>query len=103
MVNAIRSGVALLAAKIRSPSFSRFSSSTTTTALPAAMSAMARSMESIRTPTCCGSVMTRPSRALPEQLLDVLGEDVDLEVDPVADLAAAEGGAGEGLGDQAHA
>ena len=31
----------------------------------------------------------------------MLGEDVDLEVDPVAGLAQAEGGAGEGLGDQA--
>ena len=43
------SGVAREAAKIRSPSFSRSSSSTTTTALPAAMSAMARSMLSRRT------------------------------------------------------
>ena len=58
IVNAISSGVALLAAKIRSPSFSRSSSSTTTTALPAAMSAMARSTGSSRTPTCCGSVMS---------------------------------------------
>ena len=44
MVKAISSGVALDAAKMRSPSFSRSSSSTTTTALPAAMSATARSM-----------------------------------------------------------
>src|SRR5277367_421284 len=40
------SGVAFSAAKIRSPSFSRSSSSMTTTALPAAMSATARSTES---------------------------------------------------------
>jgi len=46
IVKAISSGVALEAAKMMSPSFSRSSSSTTTTALPAAMSAMARSMES---------------------------------------------------------
>ena len=44
IVNAISSGVALLAAKMMSPSFSRVSSSTTTTALPSAMSATARSM-----------------------------------------------------------
>ena len=39
-------GVAFSAAKIRSPSFSRSSSSMTTTALPAAISAIARSTES---------------------------------------------------------
>ena len=48
-MNAISSGVALAAAKMMSPSFSRFSSSTTTTALPAAMSAIARSTVSRRT------------------------------------------------------
>src|SRR4051812_10374088 len=42
------SGVALLAAKIRSPSFSRSSSSTTTTALPSRMSLIAHSIESSR-------------------------------------------------------
>ena len=45
-MNATSSGVAFSAAKIRSPSFSRSSSSMTTTALPAAMSAIARSTES---------------------------------------------------------
>src|SRR3954468_14924246 len=45
-MNATSSGVAFSAAKMRSPSFSRSSSSTTTTALPAAMSATARSTES---------------------------------------------------------
>ena len=48
IVNAISSGVALLAAKMMSPSFSRSSSSTTTTALPAAMSAIASSTRSRR-------------------------------------------------------
>jgi hypothetical protein len=43
IMNPISSGVALPAAKIRSPSFSRSSSSTTTTARPAAVSVMARS------------------------------------------------------------
>ncbi len=55
IVKAISAGVALLAAKMMSPSFSRSSSSTTTTGLPAATSAIARSMESIRT------LMTAPS------------------------------------------
>ena len=63
IVKAISSGVALLAAKMMSPSFSRVSSSTTTTALPAAMSAIARSMGSSRTPSCwaVGSLMRGPS------------------------------------------
>ncbi len=43
MVKASSSGVALLAAKMMSPSFSRAASSTTTTARPAAMSCTARS------------------------------------------------------------
>ncbi len=43
-MNATSSGVAFSAAKMRSPSFSRSSSSTTTTALPAAISATARSI-----------------------------------------------------------
>jgi hypothetical protein len=47
--NPMSSGVALLAAKMMSPSFSRFSSSTTTIALPAFRSARARSMESSST------------------------------------------------------
>src|SRR5213079_468274 len=42
-MNDSSSGVAISAAKIRSPSFSRSASSTTTTGLPAAMSAIARS------------------------------------------------------------
>src|ERR1700754_4489869 len=45
-MNDTSSGVAISAAKIRSPSFSRSSSSTTTTALPALMSARARSIAS---------------------------------------------------------
>ena len=45
-MNATSSGVAFSAAKMRSPSFSRSSSSMTTTALPAAISATARSMVS---------------------------------------------------------
>src|SRR5215467_15182128 len=72
MVKASRSRVALLAANTMSPSFSRLASSTTTIARPAA-----------------------------EQPLHVLGDHVDLEVDHVAGLLAAERGARERLGDQA--
>src|SRR6266545_5596641 len=48
-MNATRSGVALDAAKIRSPSFSRSSSSTTITALPTAISRIASCTLSSRT------------------------------------------------------
>ena len=36
-----------------------------------------------------------------QQPLDVLGDDVDLEVDPIAGLTGAEGGPRQRLGDQA--
>ena len=75
-MNATSSGVAISAAKIRSPSFSRSSSSTTTTGRPASMSAMAVSIESRR-----ASGLRHASA--PQQPLDVLGEHVDLEVDRV--------------------
>src|ERR671917_2086302 len=88
-MNASSSGVACWAAKIRSPSFSRSSSSTTITARPAAMSLTARSMSD--------------STALSQHLLDVLGDDVDLEVHRVADALGAEHGELEGGRDQAHA
>ncbi len=80
-MNAISSGVALLAAKMMSPSFSRFSSSTTTTALPAAMSAIARSMLSSLMLVMTGPVSVRWSSLSPI-VLDVLGDDVGLEVHP---------------------
>src|SRR4249920_275927 len=98
MVKAISSGVALEAAKMMSPSFSRSSSSTTITAPPAAMSAMARSTVSSR--NSCVMVLLLLEAAL-QQPLDVLGEDVHLEVDGVADPLATQRGAGQGLGDQA--
>ncbi len=55
-MNASSSGVALEAAKTRSPSFSRSSSSTTSTALPARMSARARSIESNSNRVSAGGV-----------------------------------------------
>src|SRR4051812_13705333 len=77
-MNASSSGVACSAAKIRSPSFSRSSSSTTITARPAAMSATALSMSANMT--------------ISQHLLDVLGDHVDLEVDGVADGFGTEDG-----------
>src|SRR5215210_3474725 len=104
MVKAISSGVALDAAKMRSPSFSRSSSSTTTTALPAAMSAIASSTGSRRILSSQDiSVLLRScwcGESGAEHALDVLRDHVDLEVDRLARLTAAEGGAGEGLRDQ---
>ena len=65
IVNASSAGVALLAAKMMSPSFSRSASSTTTTARPAAMSAIARSTVSSTTPpTSCGAASPAARLAL---------------------------------------
>src|SRR5687768_15780243 len=68
--NAIASGVANSAAMMRSPSFSRSSSSTTTTISPRPMAATASSIFASG---------TSPSLPLQEPL-DVLGGDVHLEV-----------------------
>src|SRR3954452_24730154 len=67
------SAVTNSAAMTRSPSFSRSSSSTTTTILPAAMSSRASSM-----------VENSISARVGNELLHVLGEDVNLEVDLAA-------------------
>ena len=91
IMNAMSSGVASSAAKTRSPSFSRSSSSTTTTALPAAMSAMARSIGrgcAGRPEVPSGLQCLSPWQ---QELLDVLGDHVDLEVDGVARALAARG------------
>ena len=118
MVKAISWGVDLLAAKMRSPSFSRSSSSTTMTARPAAMSATASSTSSSRMPSWpvmtvlpggarvrwCGSSVGAGrgagGGAVGEQALDVLRHHVDLEVDHGAGAGGAQRGAGEGLGDE---
>src|SRR4051812_20527785 len=86
---AIFSGVAASAAMIRSPSFSRSSSSTTTTISPRPMAATASSMRP-------NGVSATPGL---QQLLDVLGHHIDLQVDPVARVLAAEGGDGRGVRD----
>src|SRR3954453_1079175 len=67
----IASGVTNCAAMTRSPSFSRSSSSTTTTILPLAMSSRASSM--------VANLIS--VRLVGNELLQVLGENVDLEVD----------------------
>src|SRR3954453_23206770 len=85
----IASGVTNWAAMTRSPSFSRASSSTTTTMRPAAMSSSAASM-------VANSISVR----LGNELLHVLGEDVDLEVDGSPLPRRAERRALEGLRDQ---
>src|SRR5262245_22083363 len=90
-MNASSSGVAFSAAKIRSPSFSRSSSPTTTTARPLAMSAIARSIASKS--VICWSPYVRHG-----QPFHVLGEHIDLEVDDVARLAETQGGQFQGRG-----
>ena len=75
----IASGVANCAAIVRSPSFSRSSSSQTTTILPWRISSIASSIVAngvVRLWSCSCAGLHQP--------LDVLGEDVDLDVDPRA-------------------
>src|SRR3954447_24011927 len=81
--NAIFSGVANSAAMIRSPSFSRSSSSTTTTISPRAMAATASSI----------GAKPMSDKTLPlEEAFDVLGGEIHLEVDQVADALVPECG-----------
>src|ERR1700733_4026621 len=102
------SGVANCAAIVRSPSFSRSSSSHTTTILPWRMSSIACSL--VAKPVAASGVLmgkpryssTRRSCACGHQSLDVLGEDVHLDVHGRARLELAEVGAFERLGDQRH-
>src|SRR4051812_34080160 len=91
--NAIFSGVANSAAMIRSPSFSRSSSSTTTTISPLPMAATASSI----------SAKPMSGETLPfEEALDVLGGDVHLEVDEIADALLSERGDGRGVRDDGN-
>src|SRR3954468_12354593 len=86
----IASGVMNCAAMTRSPSFSRSSSSTTTTIFPLAMSSRASSMVANSTSV----------RLVGNELLHVLGEDVDLEIDGSPLLRPTQRGALQRLGDQ---
>src|SRR4051812_21677580 len=95
--NAIASGVANSAAMIRSPSFSRSSSSITTMISPRATAATAFSMSANGIALPLSSF--RCQLAGFEQALDVLGDHVDLEVDTIAHPLATEGGHGGGVRD----
>src|SRR4051812_7718680 len=98
----IASGVANWAASVRSPSFSRSSSSQTTTMRPARISSSASST------VANGRLIAQPalraylSALSCDQLLHILGEHIDFQVDGCAGLRAAQRRALEGLGDQGH-
>src|SRR5439155_15590980 len=89
-MKAIPSGVIFSAAMIRSPSFSRSASSTTTTNSPRAMAATASSIGA----NGIGSALSR------HQTFDIFGHQVDLEVHRVARTLDAEGGHGSRMGNQ---
>src|SRR5262245_127971 len=99
----IASGVANCAARVRSPSFSRFSSSQTTTILPRRMSSIASSM--VAKALCC-LVLSLISLLLVKRWhawqhpADVAGQYVALDVHPIAGLRAAERRPLERLRDQ---
>src|SRR5689334_6615130 len=89
-MKAMPSGVIFSAAMIRSPSFSRSASSTTTTNSPRAMAATASSIGA----NGIGSALSR------HQSFDILRHQVDLEVDRVTRALDPEGRDGSGVGDQ---
>src|SRR5215216_222314 len=92
----IASGVANWAAIVKSPSFSRSSSSTTTTNFPRRTSSRASSIVANDVVRADAAWVTRSSYpAACDEPLDVLGEHVHLEVDLVAGGEAAERGDGE--------
>src|SRR3954470_12145013 len=101
-MKATSSAVACWAAKMRSPSFSRSSSSTTITGRPAAMSAIARSM-SAKAVFALPVASLRSLTACPQHLLDVLGDHVDLEVHGVAGGLGTQDGQFQRGRDQADA
>src|SRR6478752_3207710 len=89
-MNANDSVVAFDAAMMRSPSFSRSSSSTTTTMRPAAISAIAWSMVS---KVHCSALLTDAPvlvGANRQQALHVLRNHIDFKVDRVAHSARSE-------------
>src|SRR5271163_1833429 len=94
----IASGVANWAASVRSPSFSRSSSSHTTTILPSRISSIACSI--VAKGVVEDEVLIRSPSDSAHQSLDVLGEDVDLDVHDRALRELAEARTLERLGDQ---
>src|SRR6266852_3689320 len=91
-VKAVPSGVILSAAMMRSPSFSRSASSTTTTNSPRAMAATASSIGA--------NGIVNPLSSRSHQALDVLGHQVDLQVHRGARTLDPESGHGSRVGDQ---
>src|SRR4051794_11159806 len=103
------SGVTNCAAIVRSPSFSRSSSSTTTTNFPARMSSIASSTVAktllgasvlIDSSYSAGSELRRRRRPRREEPLDVLCEHVHLEIDALPRLEQRQGRVGERVRDQ---
>src|SRR6266511_6190687 len=88
----IISGVIFSAAMMRSPSFSRLASSTTTTASPRAMAAIAFSI-------VVNGISDPFAGDRCEQALDVLGYEVGFEVDGRADAFVPQGRDGERVRD----
>src|SRR5581483_8614491 len=93
--NAIFSGVTCSAAMMRSPSFSRSSSSTTMTISPRPTAATAFSISA--------NGMSAPLGLSLHQTLDVFCNHVDLQVDPVADGTTTQGRDLHGVRDHRHA
>src|SRR4029453_16381510 len=77
----IASGVTFSAAIVRSPSFSRSSSSTTTTIFPTRMSSTASGM------LLKGDTLSGPPRR--QERLDILRDHVSLDVHAIADAGVA--------------
>src|SRR5580700_1487440 len=96
----IASGVANCAASVRSPSFSRSSSSHTTTILPSRISSIACSI--VAKGVVEDDVLMRSPSDSAHQPLDVLGEDVDLDVHDRTFADRAETCPLERLGNKRH-
>src|SRR5579862_1436109 len=96
-MKAMSAGVTFSAAMVRSPSFSRSSSSQTTTMRPARISSSASSM------LANGSAMVGLAHPLVQEALDVFRDHVHFDVDHVAHALEAERGQLGRVGDQGDA
>src|ERR1051326_5869517 len=99
-MKAISAGVAFSAAIVRSPSFSRSSSSQTTTIRPARNSSSASSM------VANGSgkpVLARSARPLLDESLHVFGDHVYFDVDGITNLLESKGGELSRVGNEGDA
>src|SRR5680860_18963 len=95
-MKAMLCGVAFSAAMMRSPSFSRFSSSTTMTMPPARRSSSAASMASKPMPG-----PFRP-RVGPREPLDIFSDEIDLDVDCRTTLQLIESRLAQGVRDEGN-